>query len=326
MPAESPPADDLDSTALPSEVSLAPASEGLDSPPSGRLRRTWSAWRSLPDRRALHPLVDVVLRLLERRREMAGSLLAGALGYRLFLVALPLTLIAVGLLGFGETTSTADAEVVTRRLGLNGLLASAVQTTGRQAEQLRWVTLLGGVVLLLWATHALLRALRTVHAFAWSLPIHPLRRQALAVALAAGVLIVSTAASGGVNDATTAWPYWAVLANAAVLVGYGVVWLWLSLYLPSRAEHWTQLLPGAVLFALGVKAIQLFTVYYVAPFLDERAEVYGVLGYASMALLVLYAFGELAVLAALLNAAVLDHRLAARAAASEARVRAPGET
>jgi hypothetical protein len=33
-----------------------------------------------------------------------------------------------------------------------------------------------------------------------------------------------------------------------------------------------------------------------------------VLGYASMALLVLYAFGELAVLSALLNASAFDHR------------------
>jgi hypothetical protein len=48
----------------------------------------------------------------------------------------------------------------------------------------------------------------------------------------------------------------------------------------------------------------MFTVYYVAPFLDERSAVYGVLGYASMALLVFYAFGELVVLSALLNAAV----------------------
>jgi uncharacterized BrkB/YihY/UPF0761 family membrane protein len=278
-------------------------------PPPGRVSRAYAAWRALPERRVDFPLLDVLMRLLERHREMAGSLLAGALGYRLFLVALPLTLIAVGLLGFGESTGTADPESVTRELGLSGLIASAITTSGEQGVSLRWFTLVGGVVLLLWATHALLRALRTVHALAWSLPIKRLQRPVLAVTLASAVLLVSTVAAGGVNDATAAWPFWAVVANAAVFVGYAAVWLWVSIYLPSRAERWTQLLPGAVLFAVGVKAIQMFTVYYVAPFLDQRAEVYGALGYASMALLVLYAFGELAVLSALLNAAVVDHRL-----------------
>jgi uncharacterized BrkB/YihY/UPF0761 family membrane protein len=284
-----------------------PAPADLD-PAPGMVRRAVRAWYSLPDRRADSPLLDIVLRLLQRHREMAGSLLAGALGYRLFLVALPLTLIAVGLLGFGESSGAADAESITRELGVNGLMANVITTSGEQAVGLRWFTLAGGFVLLLWATHALLRALRTVHALAWTLPIKRLPRPVLGVTLASAVLLVSTVASGGVNDATTAWPYWAVAANAAVFLGYAAVWLWVSVYLPSRVERWTQLLPGAALFAVGVKAIQMFTVYYVAPFLDERAEVYGVLGYASMALLVLYAFGELAVLSALLNAAVFDHR------------------
>jgi len=289
------------------EAAALPSQGDLDRPPA-RVDRALRAWRALPDRRADLPLLDVALRLLERHREMAGSLLAGALGYRLFLVALPLTLIAVGLLGFGESTGAADPESVTRELGLSGLMASAITTSGEQGAGLRWFTLVGGVILLLWATHALLRALRTVHALAWTLPIKRLPRPVLGVTLAAVVLLVSTVAAGGVNDATTAWPFWAVVANAAVFAGYAAVWLWVSVYLPNRAGRWTQLLPGAVLFAVGVKAIQMFTVYYVAPFLDERAEVYGVLGYASMALLVLYAFGELAVLSALLNAAVVDHR------------------
>lgn len=289
------------------EATGLPARGDLD-PPSGRLRRAWRTWRALPERRVDFPLLDILMRLLERHREMAGSLLAGALGYRLFLVALPLTLIAVGLLGFGKSTGAADPESVTRELGLSGLMASAITTSGEQGVSLRWFTLVGGVVLLLWATHALLRALRTVHALAWTLPIKRLPRPVLGVTLAAVLLLLSTVATGGVNDATVAWPFWAAVANVAVLTGYAAVWLWVSVYLPNRTERWTQLLPGAVLFAVGVKAIQMFTVYYVAPFLNERAEVYGVLGYASMALLVLYAFGELVVLSALVNAAVVDHR------------------
>jgi hypothetical protein len=72
-PDTQPAADDRDSTALPTQGSV------ISTP--GRLQRVVAAWRALPQRRAERPVVDVALRLLERHREMAGSLMAGALGY-----------------------------------------------------------------------------------------------------------------------------------------------------------------------------------------------------------------------------------------------------
>ena len=273
-------------------------------------------WRGLEARRADWPVLDVFLRLLERHRAIAGTLLAGALGYRLFVVTLPMTLIAVGLLGFGERTASADPEAVTKALGISGLMASVIRTSGQEAEHLRWFTLLGGIVLLLWATWALLRALRTVHAFAWGVPVVRLGSPAVAVLVASSLMMLSTVLAAGVNDATAAWPYVALVANAVLLAAYAGVWLALSLYLPHGAERWTGLLPGAALFAVGVKALHVFTIYYVAPFLDDRVGTYGALGYASMALLLLYAFGELAVLSALLNAAVAGHRRDKAAAGS----------
>lgn len=270
----------------------------------GYLRRRW---RGLEARRADWAALDVFLRLVDRHRAIAGTLLAGALGYRLFVVTLPMTLIAVGLLGFGERTTSADPEAVTKALGVSGLMASVIRTSGREAEHLRWFTLLGGIVLLLWATWALLRALRTIHAFAWGVPVVRLGSPAVAVLVASGLMMLSTALAAGVNEATAAWPFVALVANAALLIAYAGVWLALSLYLPHAAERWTGLVPGSVLFALGVKALHVFTIYYVAPFLDDRVGTYGALGYASMALLLLYAFGELAVLSALLNAAVTAH-------------------
>ena len=253
-------------------------------------------------------IVDTALRLVDRHRAIAGTLLAGALGYRLFVVTLPLTLIAVGLLGFAEQTPATDPEAVTRKLGIGGLMASAIRSSGAQAVHLRWFTLVGGIVLLLWATWSLLRALRTMHAFAWRLPVARLRHPGPAVLLASGLMLFSTAVSGGVSDATAAWPFWALVANLALLTAYTCVWLLLSWYMPHTPGKWTALLPGSVLFALGVKGLQLFTIYYAAPFLNQRVSVYGALGYASMALLMLYAFGELAVLSAVLNAVVAERR------------------
>jgi uncharacterized BrkB/YihY/UPF0761 family membrane protein len=154
-----PEVDGVEGSALPHDGTLGEADAGLAS-------RAAAYSRGLLDRREESPFLDMVLRMFERHREIAGSLLAGALGYRRFLVTLPLTLIAIGLLGFGERTTTAAPEDVARTLGISGMMARIISTTGVQAESMRWVTLLSGVVLLLWTTLALMRALRTVHALA----------------------------------------------------------------------------------------------------------------------------------------------------------------
>lgn len=300
------------------------AEAGYGGPDDGVMARLVAlARRRLSGRRQSEAL-DVTLRVVERHRQIGGSLLAGALAYRFFLVTMPLTLIAMGLLGFAEETAAVDADEVARRLGIGGLMARVMRTTGAEAGSLRWFTLVGGVVLLLWATLALLRALRTVHAFAWGLPVTRLRHAFQAAFVAALVMLWSTASAAGVNNVTADWPYVATVANVVLLVAYAAVWVWLARYLPSRATRWTQLLPGAVVFALGVKAVHLFTAYYVAPYLNERAATYGVLGYVAMALLVLFAFGELAVVSALTSAAVVDHQLAAGGSAAAEAVEDTG--
>jgi uncharacterized BrkB/YihY/UPF0761 family membrane protein len=285
-----------------------PSETGLPDPDARVARRVVARARAYLEGHRGSPVIDVSRRVLARHREIAGSLLAGALAYRLFLVTLPLAVMAVGLLGFGEQTATAGPEEVTKRLGIGGLMAQTVTTTAEDAVSLRWFTLVGGFVVLLWTTHALLRALRTVHAFAWRLPIERLQKLPRATLVATFVMLASSAASAGVNGATADWPFVALPANAVMFVAYVGVWIWLTRFLPSRAERWTDLLPGAVVFAVGVNLIRVFTIYYVGPFLNERAATYGALGYASMALLTLYAFGELAILSALLSAAMAERR------------------
>ena len=62
-------------------------------------------------------------------------------------------------------------------------------------------------------------------------------------------MLLSTAVSGGVSDATAAWPFWALVANLALLAAYACVWLLLSWYMPHASGKWTTLLPGSVLFS-----------------------------------------------------------------------------
>ncbi len=84
--------------------------------------------------------------------------------------------------------------------------------------------------------------------------------------------------------------------------------LWVMDKLPHSSTSWRDLLPGAVLVALGTEAIHLVVVLYLVPKLGHSSELYGALGSATVILLWLYLLARLLVAAAFLNAALWDQR------------------
>jgi membrane protein len=96
---------------------------------------------------------------------------------------------------------------------------------------------------------------------------------------------------------------------------FGAAWLWLSTKLPAQpGVPWTAFLPGAVVFAVGLEALHVFTVYYLQTKLSNASELYGVLGLATTALFYLFLIGRGVIWAAELNAVVWDVRQARREA------------
>jgi uncharacterized BrkB/YihY/UPF0761 family membrane protein len=86
------------------------------------------------------------------------------------------------------------------------------------------------------------------------------------------------------------------------------IWLWVSRWLPHRGTGWRQLVPGAVLVAVGVQIYYLFVTWYLAPKLSSATELYGLAGIIATALFGLYVIGRLVIGAATLNASMLEHR------------------
>ena len=78
--------------------------------------------------------------------------------------------------------------------------------------------------------------------------------------------------------------------------------------LPHRSTSWRDLLPGAVLVALGTQVIHLTVVLYLAPKIGRSSELYGTLGASTVTLLWLYLCARLLVAAAFLNAALWEQR------------------
>jgi uncharacterized BrkB/YihY/UPF0761 family membrane protein len=260
-------------------------------------------------RRPEHASIEVAFRWFMRDKEIAGGVLGGGMAYRFFFWIMALAVVAVGGLGF-VSSSGADVAADAESAGLTDALASTVATAAAQSESGRWWLLFSGAFLFLWFSYGLLRALRLVHAAAWRVVAPPVRRVAAAltaVVVSPVAVALVTAAAGWVRS-NAARPV-GFLVTLSLCILFALVWLWISTKLPAAPDvDWTAFLPGAVLFAVGLEALHLFTVYYLQTKLANASELYGVLGLATTALLYFFLIGRGVVWAAEVNAVVWEVR------------------
>ncbi len=89
---------------------------------------------------------------------------------------------------------------------------------------------------------------------------------------------------------------------------YGALWLLISSKLPHRDATWRDLVPGAILFGLGIEVLQVVTAYFIAPQATSKQGTYGSLGIAAALLLGLYLISRLVVATAVINATLAGRR------------------
>jgi membrane protein len=158
---------------------------------------------------------------------------------------------------------------------------------------------------------SLIRALRVAFVLAWEEPFgrrpHLLRDGAV-LSLA---LITALAGQAGIEYLRhkTGVGVSLLLALVPVALG-GCLWVGISLLLPHAQAHWRALVPGAALFAVGVAALHLATVFYFAPRLARAPALYGSLGTAATLLVWLFVIARIAVASAFLNATSWRRNLA----------------
>ena len=95
---------------------------------------------------------------------------------------------------------------------------------------------------------------------------------------------------------------------ALAIVAFAAIWLLLEWLLPHGDAHWRELLPGALLVAVGVQLIHLGTVLFVAGRIERSSETYGSLGVAFTMLFWLFVVSRVIVASAMLNAALAHAR------------------
>lgn len=250
-------------------------------------------------------VVALAFDLVERDKARLGGLLAGALAYRMFLWLLPFSLFLVGTLGAVTSIDGEAPEDISDNVGLRGFLGDTLADGARQ--QGWWIAMLIGLFATLYAGIGTVRVLRISHAAAWGMrPArggNPLKGSVWMLAVVGGTLVVS-ALVGWLRHVSFAGGLLTTLAMTGLYFG---VWMAVSHHLPNRAATPRALVPGALVMALGIEGLHLFTVYYLAGRAERATSVYGTIGAALTLLLWLFIIARLMVGGAILNAELSTH-------------------
>lgn len=264
------------------------------------------AGRRLLDAREEHVTVRLLTDALREDRGTGGALLAGALAFRLFLWLLPAGLVLVAVLGFSS------ADEVQRDLsgaGLGGFTASTIVQATSQAQQGRWFLLIIGVVALYSTSVGLAKAMWIGTSLAWHLPVSRLRRPPRAAGAVVGLLLPTLALTLAANWLRSVASVLGIAATLVMLVLYALLG-WLVLSLLPRPAHASviDLLPGALLIALGVQVLHLVSAYYLVHRISSSSQLYGALGAAATLLLWGYLLARVLIGASTLNHTLFRHR------------------
>ena len=249
-------------------------------------------------------VLDVALRIYQRDREAAGTIVGSALAFRLFLFFVPVVLFFVGLLGF--LARWTDAQDLNQTAGLTGTLAAQINTALTQPNTTRWLAIVAGLVGIVWTGRSLSKVMVSASCLAWRLPVTTkatVRLIGAIVALVVGIALVCTITNRVRRDLGLGA---ASLSFIAVFALYGLAWMALSMLLPRATKDPGALLPGAVLVGALLATMQAIAQLYLPDKLDRTSALYGAIGTTIVTLGWFFLMGRAMVLGMSLDAVIYE--------------------
>jgi uncharacterized BrkB/YihY/UPF0761 family membrane protein len=283
---------------------------------SGRVRswvgrgRTWTTEErtrvedALASRREHSTLIGAGFDIAELDVHVGGGILAGAVAFRLFLFMVPFVYILFTAVGLASTAANQDPATLAKTLGITGVLASAVVNSQDISVLSQFLLVLGASVALLWTANGLVKTLYVVHWLIWGVPrLKPSGFRAIGTTIGLAVVLTVLAVATNVLR-TDIGRLVSVLVALIVMAVAFAAWWWVSWRLPHAPVRAQQLIPGAVLVALGIEVLHLITTYWIGHLVARKSNTYGAIGIALAVLLWVYVLGRIIVASAGVNAAL----------------------
>lgn len=238
------------------------------------------------------PVIDFLLRAMERDREAFASVLGSAIALRLFLFIVPAITAILGLVKLFGASAAVTAALETSRTA--GRVALDIQTASTQSSSSGLALAVSGVGLTLWAGRTLTSVLAASAAGAWRLSAdeaRPTLRMAgtltgLIFSLVLATTVLNRVRSIGGIALTTG-----SLVVLAALVAAG--WFIVMWTLPSATQDPGAHLPGAAFFGISVAGLQWFTQFYLPESISRSSETMGTIGVAVATLGYFFLVGRL---------------------------------
>jgi uncharacterized BrkB/YihY/UPF0761 family membrane protein len=296
----------------PGELELPPPKRTLLGRFAAWLERAHALRRSVEAARDRSPALDATFETIERDSRLGGGMLAGALSYRLFVFALPLSFFIVSGLGLVADALGVRPNVVVNSVGFAGTVTKQVESAAESGSD--WWVALASFFVLVYVTRVLFRAVLIVHALAWEGSAAGVKVRARPLEIfAAGVFgqLLLVTGVGAVGHQT---PIGGVVALVVLVAALAGLWLVVSLQLPHSDARWTELIPGSLFYAIGMIGVQLWNILILGKLIESKSTTYGALGMAAALLLGFFLMGRVIVGAAGLNATLHERRLRSRRA------------
>jgi uncharacterized BrkB/YihY/UPF0761 family membrane protein len=250
------------------------------------------------------PLLDVSLRIYQRDREAAGTIVGSALAFRLFLFFVPLMLFLVGLLGFAAHWF--DPGDVNEAAGVGGTIAAQINAAMSEPSSTRWIATVAGLFGLAWAGRSLSKVMVSASCLAWRLPMSTkasVKVIASVIGLVGGMALVASVVNHLRRDQGLTAASLSFLAVAAI---YSVGWMAMSMVLPRATRDPGALLPGAVVVGVVLAGMQAISQLYLPDKLGRASVLYGALATTIVTLGWFFFLGRAIVFGMALDAAVFE--------------------
>lgn len=278
------------------------------------LLRRVTAWteraHTLKDRtaraRQRSATLDATFETIEHDSDLGGAMLAGALSYRLFVFALPLSFFLVSIAGLLAQALGIEPDAIPSSVGFAGVITKQIASASNDSSN--WWVAISSFAVLAYTTRVLFRAVSIVHALVWqrSAGAVKVRMHDLGVFAAAVAAQIALAAGvGAIHHRTTIG---GLITLAAYVFAAAALWLVISLHVPHADATWNKLVPGAVLYGVGLTGVAAFNVLILGRLIESKSSTYGALGVAATLLLGFFFLGRIIVGAAVLNATLEERR------------------